>query len=133
MKQLLYLEIPTPDLDAVRLWLQQEWHAEVEKKNITPDGIRLQFASLNNSDDINTSPLRRIPEIPIFVWSVQRTTYLKAFRWDDRAIPTEQQIIKKLTADLRAQFPQEYPEPPAIDLSSQTIFAALAPHYMVFI
>jgi lycopene cyclase CruA len=128
MKQLLYLEIPTPDLDAVRLWLQQEWRSEVEKKNITPDGIRLQLASYS-SDEINTSSLREIPEISIFVWSVQRTTYLKAFRWYDRPIPREQQIIQKLTADLRAQFPQEYPEPPAIDLSTQTIFEALAPHY----
>ncbi|MBW4620769.1 MAG: flavin-dependent dehydrogenase [Cyanosarcina radialis HA8281-LM2] len=128
MKQLLYLEIPTPDVDAVRLWLQQEWRSEVEKKNITPDGIRLQLASYS-SDEINTSSLGKIPEISIFVWSVQRTTYLKAFRWYDRSIPREQQIIQKLTADLRAQFPQEYPEPPAIDLSGQTIFEALAPHY----
>jgi lycopene cyclase CruA len=129
MKQILYLEIPTPEIDAVRLWLQQQWQAEEGKKIITPDGIRWQLNSRSSSDEVNTSPLGKIPEISIFVWSVQRTTYLKAFRWCDRPIPQQQQIIKKLTADLRAQFPQEYPEPPAIDLSEQTIFAALAPHY----
>ncbi|MEO1522509.1 MAG: flavin-dependent dehydrogenase [Cyanobacteria bacterium J06633_2] len=68
-------------------------------------------------------------ELSIFIWSVQRTTYLKAFRWGDTPAPKENQILKRLTQGLRQQFPIEYPEPPEIDVSNQSIFDALKPYY----
>ncbi|MGB3519771.1 MAG: hypothetical protein WBA43_25185, partial [Elainellaceae cyanobacterium] len=68
-------------------------------------------------------------ELSIFVWSVQRTTYLKAFRWGAERLPREEPWMSRLTEALRHQFPHHYPEPPEIDLSEQTIFEALKPHY----
>jgi lycopene cyclase CruA len=68
-------------------------------------------------------------ELSVFVWSVQRTTYLKVFRWADKPLPGERQILQCLKAGLRSRFPHKYPEPPAIDLSQQSIFEALAPYY----
>ncbi len=129
MKELLYLEIPTPDTNAVCTWLQQQWKQELGEKIITPDGIRLKFERANNNRQNSTVDAPSIPEISIFVWSVQRTTYLKAFRWASRAITGEGQILQQLQASLRSQFPYEYPEPPVVDLSEQSIFEALAPYY----
>jgi len=129
MKEIFYVEIPTPDTTAVCTWLQQEWKPELGKKIITPDGIRLQFESADTGNQIPTSATLSIPEISIFVWSVQRTTYLKAFRWADRVITAERQILQQLEKGLRSQFPYHYPEPPVVDLSKQSIFEALAPYY----
>ncbi len=129
MKEILYVEIPTPDTGAVCAWLQQEWEPELGEKTITPDGIRLQFATLSSSDRITTADSTAIPEISIFVWSLQRTTYLKAFRWVEPAIRGERQILQQLEKALRRQFPYQYPEPPVVDLSEQSIFEALAPYY----
>lgn len=129
MKQILYVEIPTPDTNAVCNWLQQEWQPAQGEKIITPDGLLLQ---LQNADDRNQNPTsgkETIPEISIFVWSVQRTTYLKAFRWAEKNIPGERQILQQLVTSLRKKFPYQYPEPPIVDLSQQSIFEALAPYY----
>lgn len=129
MKELIYVEVPTPDTDAVRAWLQQDWQHELGEKIITPDGIRVQFDNKLPSDQTPTRNSTTIPEISIVVWSVQRTTYLKAFRWANQPIPSERQILQQLEANLRRQFPYHYPEPPVIDLSQQSIFEALAPYY----
>jgi len=129
MKEIFYVELPTPDTSAVCTWLQQEWKHELGKKIITPDGIRLQFESADTGNQIPTSATLSIPEISIFVWSVQRTTYLKAFRWADRVITAERKILQQLEKGLRSQFPYHYPEPPVVDLSKQSIFEALAPYY----
>ncbi|MEC4986194.1 MAG: flavin-dependent dehydrogenase [Oscillatoria sp. PMC 1068.18] len=125
MKAILYIEIPTPDLDQVRTWLQEKWHPEQGEKIFTPDGIRLQFShqTSNGSPDIPDS------QLSIFVWGVQRTTYLKVFRWGETPVPGEIKIAKNLTTAITNQFPQKYPELPKIDLSNQSIFAALAPYY----
>lgn len=125
MKELLYLEIPTPDTQAVRDWLQQAWNVEVYRKMLAPDGIRLS-ALQNTSRDRATIPES---ELSLFVWSVQRTTYLKVFRWGETPLSSERQLLQNLVAEIRAQFPQHYPELPKIDLSQQSIFEALAPHY----
>ncbi len=100
------------------------------EKIITPSGFRIRLTQ-------TTSPVNKISEITkqlaselsVFVWSVQRTTYLKVFRWADKPIPGERQIMHCLRAGLRSRFPNHYPEPPAIDLSQQSIFEALAPYY----
>jgi lycopene cyclase CruA len=120
MEELLYIEIPTPEIDRVRSWLQQEWQPGLGKSIITPDGLRLQFPS-NTTDPA--------PELSIFLWSLQRTTYLKVFRWADRSISGEDSIVKELTAKIRQEFPPTHPAPPEIDLSNQSIFAALEPYY----
>jgi lycopene cyclase CruA len=125
MKERLYLEVPTPDTNAVCAWLQQTWNPEVGDKIATPDGIRIQASQ-------KTSPAAtQIPptELSIFVWSVQRTTYLKVFRWGERPFEREDRILQHLTADLRRRFPQTYPKPPEINLAQQSIFEALAPDY----
>lgn len=129
MKELFYVELPTPDTDAVCTWLQQEWQPERGKKIITRDGIRLQFEGVTSSNQNPTEATETIPEISVFLWSVQRTTYLKAFRWAVESIKGEHQILQQLERSLRSQFPYQYPEPPAVDLSKQSIFEALAPYY----
>lgn len=125
MKQLLYLEIPTPATDSVRDWLQTEFTVERNSISRTPSGIRLRVASTVQEAAIPD----KLQELSIFVWSVQRTTYLKVFRWGDKTFPNEAKILKRLKTLIRKRFPNQYPEPPAIDLSSQTIFEALAPYY----
>ncbi|MGC1394536.1 MAG: flavin-dependent dehydrogenase [Coleofasciculaceae cyanobacterium] len=129
MKEIFYAEIPTPDFSNVRTWLQQQWEPELGEKLLTPDGILLQFKTSNTSNHNPTTNETPIPEISVFVWSVQRTTYLKAFRWNDTTLPGERKTLQQLEQALRNQFPYHYPEPPKIDLSQQSIFEALAPHY----
>jgi lycopene cyclase CruA len=116
VEELLYLEIPTPEIDRVRTWLQSEWKPKIGKALITPDGLRLQFPELD-------------ADLSIFVWSLQRTTYLKVFRWEDRASPDETKILADLTAKIRQQFPPTHPALSEIDLSHQSIFAALVDYY----
>jgi lycopene cyclase CruA len=129
MKEIFYVELPTPETSTVCTWLQQQWEPALGQKTITPDGILLQIETSNPSNQNPTANDAPIPEISIFVWSVQRTTYLKAFRWGDKALQGEGKILQQLETALRNQFPYEYPEPPVIDLSQQSIFEALAPHY----
>ena len=116
MKELLYTEIPTADIEVVKTWLQ-EWQPIKGKKTATPDGIRLQFDGLPNG------------ELSIFVWQLQRTTYLKVFQWGSKPIAAASQIKQQLVSEIRGAFPQKYPIPPAIDLSQQSIFEALADSY----
>lgn len=129
MQEIFYVEIPTPDTKAVCTWLQQSWQPELGEKTITPDGILLKFDTPGSSNHNATTAKVEIPEISIFVWSVQRTTYLKAFRWANRAIAGERKILQQLEGALRSQFPYRYPELPVLDPSRQSIFEALAPYY----
>ncbi|WP_413168238.1 flavin-dependent dehydrogenase [Capilliphycus salinus ALCB114379] len=122
MKEILYLEIPTPNTESVCTWLQDKFKPETGEKHITPDGFRLKFTSTNAKND-------ELNEFSVFVWSVQRTTYLKLFRVGNPPKNDEKLLIKQLETELRQQFPYQYPEPPEIDLSQQLIFEALAPHY----
>jgi lycopene cyclase CruA len=125
MRQLLYHEVPTPDTAAVLQWLQQSWQPPAGQKVITPDGIRLQ--PLGNSSAAAGSISEK--ELSIFVWTLQRTTYLKVFRWGKQSFPRENQICRELLAALVQQFPPQYPQLPEIDLSQQSIFEALQPYY----
>jgi lycopene cyclase CruA len=134
MKQILYIEVPTPDIAAVRDWLQQRFAPTLQpscfEKLITPDGCRLKVnRNPHPATQVseNLEPLSE--ELSIFTWSVQRTTYLKVFRWSDQPLAQEKQLLEQLTKELRSQFPQRYPELPQLDLSQQSIFEALAPHY----
>ncbi|MEL6494978.1 MAG: flavin-dependent dehydrogenase, partial [Cyanobacteria bacterium J06623_7] len=103
-----------PDTAGVVNWLQDIWQPISGEKIATPDGVRVSLGADGN-------------EISIFVWQLQRTTYLKAFQWgkDARA----KQIEKQLTKDIKATYPPHYPIPPAIDLAEQSIFQALEADY----
>jgi lycopene cyclase CruA len=130
MKEILYIEVPNPDSLAVKTWLQQDFNPKIGKKFITSEGIRLRFpTSTSQAAAISQTANALAAELSIFIWSVQRTTYLKAFRWAEQPVPQERQILNQLSAELRNQFPSRYPEPPAVDLSKYSIFDALAPYY----
>lgn len=120
MQELLYLEIPTPDTVSVSKWLQTDFVVENGQKLITPDGLRLRSAVQSpTADDV---------ELSVFVWSVQRTTYLKVFRWGDKPFPGERRILQSLTQEIRGRFPNCYPELPVID-AQKSIFTELEPYY----
>ncbi|MEH2330718.1 NAD(P)/FAD-dependent oxidoreductase [Nostoc sp.] len=128
MKEILYLEIPTPDIETVRNWLQTDFEPGNGEKVLTSEGFRLQIPSATTPAGVNLS--ENLPtELSVFVWSVQRTTYLKVFRWAEQPFPSEGQILQRLTKEIRSRFPHHYPEPPAIDSSQQSIFAALGSTY----
>ncbi|MDY6901734.1 MAG: flavin-dependent dehydrogenase, partial [Cyanobacteriota bacterium] len=126
MKEILYLEIPTTDTAVVRDWLQTEFEPGTFDKILTSDGIRLKPSDTTFAVTDITEKLPN--ELSVFVWNLQRTTYLKVFRWGDN-FSQETQILQKLTSQIRNRFPHHYPEPPAIDLSKKSIFEELAPYY----
>ena len=119
MKEVLYLEIPTPDITKVKTWLQHTWQFKSANKIVTPDGIRLQFPLQSDSGK----------ELSIFVWSLQRTTYLKMFEWGENPLKKTSSVKQQLVKDICQQFPPQYPAPPEIDLSQQSIFEALSDSY----
>ncbi len=126
MKEILYLEIPTTDTAVVRNWLQTEFEPGTCDKILTSDGIRLKSSE---PTVVSTKITEKLPnELSVFVWNVQRTTYLKVFRWGNN-FPQETQILQKLTNQIHNRFPHHYNAPPAIDLSKQSIFEALADYY----
>ncbi|MEB3151004.1 MAG: flavin-dependent dehydrogenase, partial [Sphaerospermopsis sp.] len=121
MKELLYLEIPTSDSGAVRDWLQTEFVPGDGEKLLTPQGVRVVDEGLSIEKHLAT-------EISIFVWSVQRTTYLKVFRWGDKPFGREGLVLRRLTMGIRSRFPHQYPDPPKID-PQRSIFTELEPYY----
>jgi len=128
MKEILYLEVPTADIAAVRQWLQTDFQPGYGEKVLTTEGFRLKITTATTTAGAVIS--ENLPEeLSVFIWSVQRTTYLKVFRWAEQPFPQEKEILQQLTKEIRTRFPHHYPEPPAIDLSQQSIFDALAPYY----
>ncbi|MBD2450022.1 flavin-dependent dehydrogenase [Nostoc sp. FACHB-152] len=128
MKEILYLEVPISDTAVVRRWLQVDFQPGFGEKSLTPDGLCLKLPTdYTTSDQLISEKLPT--ELSIFVWSVQRTSYLKVFRWSDQPFPHEKEILLRLKIDIRRQFPHQYPKPPAIDLSQKSIFEALAGYY----
>jgi lycopene cyclase CruA len=145
VQEILYLEVPTPNTASVRNWLQREFDPGIGEKIITPDGFRLlslaaatgaiesgtqMFLTQSALGDLNSGNYsdRKSTELSAFVWSVQRTTYLKVFRLED-APPGERKFLESLRLGLKNKFPDRYPEPPVIDTAKQSIFEALAPYY----
>ncbi|MEH2443498.1 NAD(P)/FAD-dependent oxidoreductase [Nostoc sp.] len=128
MREILYLEVPTPDIETVRSWLQTDFEPGNGEKVLTSEGFRLKIPSATTPAGAALS--EKLPaELSVFVWTVQRTTYLKVFRWAEQPFPSEGQILQRLTKEIRSRFPHHYPEPPTIDLSQQSIFAALGSAY----
>ncbi|HIK37606.1 MAG TPA: flavin-dependent dehydrogenase [Geminocystis sp. M7585_C2015_104] len=115
IQEILYREIPTPHTPEVCQWLQEKWQPPLGKKFKTPDGIRLEFEGKGS--------------LSIFVWNLQRTTYLKMFRWGEKKIKGEIRIKRDLEKAIRTQFPPQYPPLPDIDLNKSDIFTALEAHY----
>ncbi len=114
MKELLYLEIPTPDRAVVVSWLQELNVTPVlSALQSTPDGIRVEQGS---------------HALAVFTWSVNNTTYLKAFQWSEQPFPQQAAWLKALETAARDRFPNHYPELPPYD-GRESIFAALEPHY----
>jgi lycopene cyclase CruA len=133
MKEILYIEIPTPDVAAVRSWLHQQYTPETWEKHLTADGFRLRFPRSTAQVTRITESSEHLPtdlptELSVFIWSVQRTTYLKVFRWAEQPVPLERQILQQLRSSLQVQFPHHYPEPPRI-AAQQSIFETLAADY----
>jgi lycopene cyclase CruA len=129
MKEVLYLEVPISDIAVVCSWLQTDFEPGNGEKVLTPDGFRLKIPVKTTTADAAIS--EKLPtELSVFVWSVQRTTYLKVFRWADKPFPKEREILQHLTSEIRKRFPHHYPEPPKINSpTTSSIFEALAPHY----
>lgn len=130
MRELLYIEIPTPDTPAVLHWLHQQFHPLVGEKTTTPDGFRLRFPQATKATSAVSEGSQNLDtDLSVFIWSLQRTTYLKAFRWSNIPLAEEKGVLRQLTQEVRSQFPHSYPEPPALDLTQQTIFDALQERY----
>ncbi|MEG4581135.1 flavin-dependent dehydrogenase [Microcoleus sp. MON1_C5] len=144
MQEILYLEVPTPDTAAVCTWLQHEFDPGIGEKIITADGFRLLSPATtaevlkSGTQKANPKPALadtnsgnqnwRSTELSTFVWSLQRTTYLKVFRLEE-APAGEKKFLENLNLAVKNKFPDRYPEPPVIDLSKHSIFDALAPYY----
>ncbi|MBW4472925.1 MAG: flavin-dependent dehydrogenase [Stenomitos rutilans HA7619-LM2] len=129
MKEVLYLEIPTSDVEAVKTWLQGEFEPQTGVKTPTNSGIRLTVLLTTPLETPTVETQMETAALAIFVWSLQRTTYLKVFRWAEQPVPSEKSLLKQLTLALRDRFPNQYPQPPVIDLSRQSIFDALVAQY----
>lgn len=130
MKEILYIEVPTPDTGLVKTWLQNEFDPGLGVKTVTSSGIRLKSLKITHQETtIPDDSTRLEPELSIFVWSVQRSTYLKVFRWSAHPIAQERQVVQKLKHATQTRFPNHYPAPPAIDLTQQSIFDGLAERY----
>jgi lycopene cyclase CruA len=116
MQELLYAEAPTPNHQQVLAWLQTDWQPLQGQKYRTPEGLRLRFPACEG-------------ELSVFIWSLQRTTYLKAFRWGDRPLPQEASLIAGLKQQLATAFPNRYPAPPQPDPAQASIFDLLEADY----
>ncbi len=116
MQEILYLEVPTPATATVQAWLQNQFKPQRGRVLAAPSGIRWQFSETQS-------------ELSVLAWSLQRTTYLKVFRWGLGRVPGESALIQHLKKSLQAAFPLHYHEPPQLDLSHTNIFTALEPFY----
>ena len=120
-------EVPTPDTPSVQRWLIVEFVSENWDKLPTATGLRLKASAYNTSEN---QPITEnlANELSLFVWSLQRTTYLKVFRWAEKPVIREEEILQSLTEQIRKRFPCCYPEPPIID-AEKSIFAELEAYY----
>lgn len=115
LTEILYLEIPHPHPEIVCHWLQNTWQPSQGTKNNTTDGIVIKLADNH--------------ELSIFTWTLQRTTYLKMFRWGEKQIFGENKIKQELETAIHRQFPPSYPLLPDINLEKNSIFSALESYY----
>ncbi|MEM6448445.1 MAG: flavin-dependent dehydrogenase, partial [Cyanobacteria bacterium P01_D01_bin.123] len=122
MKQLLYIELPTPEIATVRQWLHELPLDRLGLAQVSPpptvtatsNGIRMQWGNCT---------------LVLFVWPVQNTTYLKVFQWSQQAPRRLQAFLKLLKSALQADFPYSPPQLPELALGDRDIFTALEPYY----
>jgi lycopene cyclase CruA len=130
MKEILYIEIPCPQTERVKHWLQQGFNPNIGEKVPTENGIFWRSSATTPAAEGFPELSQSVcNELSIFVWNLQRTTYLKVFRWSAEPLFQEKELLQRLTEEIRREFPNGYPLPPAIDLSNQSIFDALAQEY----
>jgi lycopene cyclase CruA len=115
MQEILYREVPTPETKQVYHWLQNLWNPSQGEKMLTESGIRLK--------------LPQGEELSIFLWSVQRTTYLKVFSQGYQYSTQARKISQELQQAIGVAFPPTYPPLPPLDLTQGSIFEALASYY----
>ncbi|MFN4066492.1 MAG: NAD(P)/FAD-dependent oxidoreductase [Thermosynechococcus sp.] len=115
MQELLYLEVPTPDTPAVIRWLHHTFQPRL--------GTLVPKSSGGCWQVPNTTT-----ELAIFLWSLQRTTYLKVMRWGERPFPQERACVQQLERALRVAFPLQPTNLPPWP-AGQSIFQALADRY----
>ncbi|MFN5658543.1 MAG: flavin-dependent dehydrogenase, partial [Pseudanabaena sp.] len=118
MQQLLYIEIPTPQVAAVKTWLQTEYQSPFGKKSVAKHGFILDRQNRSGA----------IAQLSVFIWTLQRTTYLKIFRWSEEVMDGEKEFLEHFTKAVRQAFPYEFKQLPAI-APNQSIFEALAEEY----
>jgi lycopene cyclase CruA len=118
MQQLLYIEIPTTQIASVKTWLQSEYQPPFGKKTVAKHGFILDHQNRSGT----------IAKLSVFIWTLQRTTYLKVFRWSDESMDNERELLEYLTKAARQAFPYEFKQPPEI-APNQSIFEALAVEY----
>jgi len=138
MQEILYLEIPTPDTEAVLRWLCDDFTPPWGTKYAARTGVWIDLSKdTPHLAEISENPLLNSEKslknyekaLAVFVWSLQRTTYLKVVRWAEHPLPQEALLLQKLERLLRDRFPNHYPAPPLIDLTQHTIFEALVDTY----
>ncbi|MFN3361163.1 MAG: NAD(P)/FAD-dependent oxidoreductase [Pseudanabaenaceae cyanobacterium] len=112
MQQLLYREVPTPDTQAVLEWLWHSYTPPVGKKIRTTSGCLLEDGNA---------------QLSVFLWSVQRSTYLKVFRWSQTQYREEKRVVQALDRQIREAFPFRFPQLPM--RSGRSIFADLEASY----
>ncbi len=111
MQQLLYREIPVTEIQAVLDWLGQSYRPLLGKKTRTKSGCILEGGG---------------GELSLFLWTVQRSCYLKVFRWSAKPFPQERGVIQDLVKQLEGAFPPSYSPLPS---RSGSIFNDLAATY----
>jgi len=101
MQQLLYIEIPTPQVAAVKTWLQSEYQIPFGKKSVAKHGFILDRQNRSGA----------IAQLSVFIWTLQRTTYLKVFRWTDEVMDGEKEFLEHLAEEypLTVKFFQQIP------------------------
>jgi len=115
MQEILYIEVPKIETQEVIDWLKNSWQPTRGTKKSSTKGVILE--------------LDRSIQLSIFVWTLQRTSYLKVFRYGQVASVDEDNIVSGLLKQIRLQFPPDYPQPPLIDLDKDDIFNKLEAYY----
>ncbi len=138
MQEILYLEIPTPDTEAVLHWLCDDFMPPRGTKYAARSGVWIDLskdtphrAEISENPPSNSEKSLKNYEkaLAVLVWSLQRTTYLKVVRWAEQPLPQETLLLQTLERLLRDRFPNRYPAPPLIDLTQHMIFEALVDTY----
>jgi len=121
MKEILYIEVPRAQTKLIIDWLKDSWTPHQGTKTSTKNGV---IWSLTPEADYSNSA-----QLSIFIWTLQRTSYLKIFRYGEKVFKQQKYIVKQLTREIKEKFPPIYPQLPVIDPQTDNIFQELEPYY----